>query len=153
MYSMLSSTDTKVALASSYRNKIKLWYFQWIKLALSTETHCQFESDSFSTKPSGNNSGSLKELSRHCSTQEPPGTSHNPLLLPEVIMPQVTLNPSSNWLFAVVTNGGFTELLISHFFSYVGPHQHTDVYFQLLSNEVRDELQATRTLINPLKRR
>lgn len=58
-----------------------------------------------------------------------------------------------NLPFAILTNGGFTELFISHFFGYVGPHKHANFYFQFLSNVVRYELQAFRTLINPLNKR
>lgn len=49
------------------------------------------------------------------------------------------------------TDGGFTELLVSHLVGDVGPHQDADLDLQLLSDDVGDELQSIWTFINALE--
>ena len=49
-----------------------------------------------------------------------------------------------------LTNGGLTELLVCNLVGDVGPHQHTDFYLQFLSDDVRDQLQTLRTLVDAL---
>lgn len=49
-----------------------------------------------------------------------------------------------------LTNRGFTELLSSHFVGDVRSHEDADVNPHLLSDDIRDELQALWTLIDPL---
>lgn len=50
-----------------------------------------------------------------------------------------------------LTDGGFTELLVRHLVGDVGAHQDADLDLQLLSDDVRNEPQSFRTLVDALK--
>lgn len=56
-----------------------------------------------------------------------------------------------SFTFVLLTDGGFTELLSCHFIGDVGAHENTDINAHLLSNNVRDQLEALRSFIYPLK--
>lgn len=49
-----------------------------------------------------------------------------------------------------LTNGGLTELLISHLAGNVGPHQHAHGDAEAFPNHFRDELQPIGALVYPL---
>ena len=50
-----------------------------------------------------------------------------------------------------LTDGGFAELLVGDLVGDVGAHEHADVHLQTLPDEVRDEPQARRARVDPLR--
>lgn len=51
-----------------------------------------------------------------------------------------------------LTDRGFAELVVGDFVGDVGTHEYTDVDLQALPDDVRDEPETLRTLVDTLRR-